>query len=89
MVAFANGHFSPICALSLDFNPDETMFLTISMFEKTMKSIVITNISGKEILFMQPNTDEISILTESFSKGFYFLKIKTEHEFFYEKIIVQ
>jgi len=74
--------------LSIYPNPAQEK-ITISMFEKTMKSIVITNISGKEILFMQPNTDEISILTESFSKGFYFLKIKTEHEFFYEKIIVQ
>ena len=56
--------------------------------EKLINSIEIIDISGNYILMQEPNSEEVSLNLESFSKGIYFIKIQTENDFFHDKLII-
>ncbi len=62
--------------------------ITISANEKLINSIEIIDISGNYILMQEPNSEEVSLNLESFSKGIYFIKIQTENDFFHDKLII-
>ena len=62
--------------------------LKISNIPKEFKSIVICDISGKEIYSNTVNTGNISIYTNNFTNGVYILSFKSKNLVFSEKIII-
>ena len=60
---------------------------SISFTTDNMKSYTIFNVLGKQILHKNTTSNNITILTNHFKNGMYFLRIKTDKGSVFKKLI--
>jgi hypothetical protein len=63
-------------AFSVYPNPVDEV-LTVAA-KDNLKSVVVYNAIGQQILYLNPDQKEMQIATTKFSKGVYFIKLSTE-----------
>ena len=57
--------------------------------ENSLISIKLKDLTGREMLFQQVNTQSYSIDISSYPKGFYFIEAKDTNTIYHQKIIIQ